>query len=250
MIQYSNFIGCKVDHKTWGEGVIETFDNSNLVAHFLKTNTGERSVRFQFPQAFVDDFLFFTDPVLQNNIRQLISENKCCFCGAFGIQTEVIDGKRVCSKCKKDHMTKCHFCNELHESTSMLKYYPDENSAYNILICYECANNKTFICERCNKRLHMKHKVASKLSNKILCKKCLPDVVRECHFCKTLFDINKGDTFYDYDEGETVDLCPNCLTTHTFICTECGYEKLITSRFLSNHITDDCNICKSCVSAC
>lgn len=250
MIQSSDFIGCIVNHKVWGEGVIETFDNSSLVAHFLKTNTGERSVGFQFPQAFVDGFLFFTEPTLQNNISQLIEENKCCFCGAIGIQTEVIDGKRVCNKCKKDHMTKCPFCNELHESDSMLKYYPDEDSSHSVLICSECANNNTFICERCNKRLHINHKVVSKVSNKTICKKCLPNVVKECHFCKTLFDINIGDTFYDYAEGGTVDVCPDCLATHTFTCTECGYEKLITSRFVSEHITDDCNVCKSCVSTC
>lgn len=250
MIQPNIFIGCKINHKSWGEGIVEKFDNSSLVAHFSKTNTGERSVGFQFPQAFVDGFLFFTDPTLQKYIQQLIAENKCCFCGTIGIQTEVIDGKRVCIKCKKDHMTKCPFCNEVHENGLMQKYYPDENSIKSILICHECANNHTFVCERCNKRLHINHKVASKVSDKTLCKKCLPNVVRECHFCKNLFDVNKGDTFYDYDEGGTVNVCPDCLATHTFTCTECGYEKLITSRFKSKHITDDCNVCKSCVSKC
>ena len=250
MVCTKDFIGCKVNHLAWGEGIIEHFDTASLVVHFLKTNTGERSVKFQFPKAFSDGFLYFTDQALQNSIELLITKSKCVFCDEVGIQTEIIDGKRVCANCKKEYMTKCIFCNEYHESDLMQEFYPDENSIHSILICNECAVKNTFICERCNKRLHIKYKVASKISNKTLCQKCLPNVVRECHFCKVLFDINKGDTFYDYDEGGTVDVCPDCLITHTFTCKECGYEKLTSSRFASIYISSDCNICKSCVSSC
>ena len=250
MMQKTDFIGYTVYHSGWGEGVIEKFDSSSMVVHFIKTNAGERSVKFQFPKSFADGFLYFTDKALQSDIELLIAECKCVFCDKIGIQTELINGKRVCADCKKEHMTKCPFCSEFHERESMQKCYTNEHSFHSILICDKCAANNTFECERCNKRLHIKYKVISKVSNRTICQKCLPNVVRECHFCKVLFDINQGDTFYDCDEGETVDVCSNCITTHTFKCEECGYEKLTTSRFSSKYIPEDYNICKSCVSSC
>ena len=45
------YIGYTVNHKLWGEGIVEGFEGHNMSVHFLNTDKGERSVNFQYPHA-------------------------------------------------------------------------------------------------------------------------------------------------------------------------------------------------------
>ena len=64
-----------------------------------------------------------------------------------------------------------------------------------------------------------KRQLYKNLKDKSLCKECADEVVKQCYFCKELFDKNDGETFYR-DAG-TKYVCPKCVEKHTFKCSKC-----------------------------
>ena len=109
-----------------------------------------------------------------------------------------------------------------------------KNYIFNKTTLSICAQENTFRCNRCGKRLY-NEKLYKNLKDKSLCKECADEVVKQCYFCKELFDKNDGETFYR-DAG-TKYVCPKCIEKHTFKCSICKclelYDYLAESKYIS-----------------
>ena len=69
MIDNKIFFNQNVVHKKWGTGIVRNVDEEHISVYFEKTETGARTVQFQFPQVFNAEFLVFEDRVLNKKIK-------------------------------------------------------------------------------------------------------------------------------------------------------------------------------------
>ena len=243
-----NIIGTCVIHKKYGNGTIISLDNSVINIRFQITTDKEKIARFQFPEAFINGYLTPANSEVESKINTCIEEQKCSICGSLHTHTELIDEKRYCPNCKKKETTSCGLCGKLHEKLKLKLVTQQENLYQTISICQKCAENKSFVCEKCGKRYLQNNKFMKKLDNTTLCKKCFNTVAKECHFCGNAFHIEKGTSLYYH--GDYIDICQQCIPSQTFTCSVCGDIRLNKTLVDSKYIPATKQICSDCVSFC
>ncbi|MBR5513407.1 MAG: hypothetical protein IKV85_05415 [Ruminococcus sp.] len=238
-----NIIGTCVIHKKFGNGTIASYDNGIINVQFHN-----KTVRFQFPEAFFSGFLMPIDSKAESNINTCIEELKCDVCGSLHTATELIDEKRYCPKCKKKETTPCGLCGNLHEKLKLKSITNQEHLYQTISICQECAEDKSFVCEKCGKRYLKENSFMKELDNELLCKKCFDKVAKECHYCGNAFHIEEGNSLYYH--GDYIDICQQCIPTQTFTCSVCNDLKLNKLLVNSKYIPATKQICSDCVYVC
>lgn len=215
MSDQKKFIGRIVNHKLWGEGVVESLEGYNVSVHFMKTDKGERSVTFQYPQIFIAGFIRFADEDLQRELELSIQESKCCFCNTLGVETEIIDGKRMCNKCKDKYSFICSFCNNRHNIDNRMSIF-DYHDYISRIICSECYSKHTFECSNCGNVNLTSYRVNSRfiLGEQNICESC----VGTCNVCNEKFLYNQLSKSF----GKCY--CYSCLEKYKSNCEICNCE--------------------------
>ena len=248
--KHINLIGKPVVHISWGNGIIEKVSDDNLIIHFKNTDKGERSVKFQLPNAFVKGFLSSTDPQIQNLLSQLIESNKCVICGEIEVKTELINNIRVCQNCKTNRTAKCYLCDKIYDKRLASSLVVNMHYSRHIeKICPECKNTKTFVCQECNRRFHIANQSPYTFDGKVFCNDCFEAFAKVCHFCNNVFLDDEIHTLYDSNDND-IDVCLRCVDTHTFKCDTCGELTLNSLKITSKFIPKNENICYYCVNTC
>ena len=237
------------------KGVIKEIAGNKIKIHYKQSDGTIKESIYQYPNAFRQGFLKFRDENLNDYIMQVIDLYKCDYCENKDMQTEEIDGKRVALECKKIKVDKCYLCEEDHLKENFIHLDNEKNIYWKrkkIIfstkqLCPICAQENTFRCNRCGKRLY-NEKLYKNLKDKSLCKECADEVVKQCYFCKELFDKNDGETFYR-DAG-TKYVCPKCIEKHTFKCSKCKCLELYDYLAESKYISKDKKLCLDCVDRC
>lgn len=229
-------------------GIIEEI-NENKIKVRYKNNGMIKNSTYQYPYAFKQGFLRFRDEKLNNYINDIIKEYKCSYCGNKDFPIEEIDEKKICSNCKRIRLGKCFLCQEEHLKEKLLFVNDKENLYWTKRqICHICAEENTFICEKCGKRLYNDRQYKN-LKSKKLCKECAESTVEECYFCRKLYDKDDGETLY-YGNEEFVNVCPECVMEHTFECSRCHWTELNNRQAISKYISYDKKICIDCACKC
>ena len=96
------------------KGVIKEIAGNKIKIHYKQSDGTIKESIYQYPNAFRQGFLKFRDENLNDYIMQVIDLYKCDYCENKDMQTEEIDGKRVCLECKKIKVDKCYLCKEDH----------------------------------------------------------------------------------------------------------------------------------------
>ena len=244
-----NLLGKTVTHQSWGNGLVEKHEKNRIVVHFQNTNSGERSVQFDFPGAFAQGYLTINDPNLHNQIAQIIESQKCKICGQSHPKTEVIDNIRVCENCKREKIEKCSQCNKIYNKSLAVTIVTDPYWQTTEKVCPSCAKTETFICQQCHRRFHTKNKAPELYNNDVLCIECFDEYAKICHFCNSIFSVDEGETLYDED-GNDVNVCPSCIKTQTFTCSKCDSATLTSLKVVSKFISPQENICIDCTNTC
>lgn len=243
-----SIIGCKVWHENFGEGMIDNYEDGVISVEFI-LKTGDKKIsRFLFPEAFVNNFLVPIDDKSRQNIKLMMDELKCSFCGKMNLHTESIDGKRICSECKKANTFICSMCNNVHHKTNKVQIRVSDDSYQKTTICVDCAETKSFECDSCGSRFTNIYRATNTVNNKIWCKKCYRQSVELCSFCGEPYISEEGENFYRYS-GD-INVCPSCIPNNTFKCESCGGICLMESLVNSKFVPKSKFICDSCVSTC
>ena len=113
-----DLINVLVIHKSWGQGIIVTFDNKNLFVKFnnkpLDKDTD--TIRFLYPSAFVNGFLKIIDnDELQQEILREAIEQEVAKMNAdqlVAVSPTVIPAKKSAKKSyKRENIAfKCNYC--------------------------------------------------------------------------------------------------------------------------------------------
>lgn len=243
-----SIVGCTVVHANWGCGTIVSLNDGVITVRFFHTLQGEKSIRFQFPTAFIQGFLVGADDTSTKRILTALSERKCSICECDALSTELIDGNRYCPSCKKQHTTLCAYCGEYHNKESFIYIRNRPSSYVRTPICPNCISSHTFTCDRCHEQHFITHRASKDFNGRTLCTSCFDSVAKICHFCNSAFDLDKGTSIYRY-EG-TVHVCPDCKEVETFICSECGDRRLNSNLVDSKYVPADRKVCRSCVESC
>lgn len=243
-----SIIGASVVHKKWGNGTVVS-QKDDIISVQFQLSTGEtKIVRFQFPEAFSNGFLIPANNESALNINSSIEDQKCDVCGQSHTHTELIDGKHFCSDCKKKNTSPCALCGKPHTKAELESVSDMDKPYCTILVCKDCAEKHSFVCERCEKRYLSKNRAARKLDGKTVCKSCFEKAAKICHFCGATFSLDKGKHFYGYKDY--IDVCPQCMPHQTFTCSVCGSKRLNELLVDSRYVPASKKICQECVSRC
>lgn len=242
--------GLTVKHTMWGEGTIKSLSASILSIHFKNTATGERSVNFQFPDAFTKGHLTVPNQTEKKHVEEFIESCKCVFCGRTDIESLIVDNIRVCVKCKKVHTAQCPYCHQLHikDNFEIVNYFVSKYSYYTEKLCKECITKYTYECSKCTHRYLTEENTPVILDEKKLCQDCFKSLSDVCYFCKKTFNEDDGDSVYT--SNGYVNLCPDCVKEKTFECTDCGSRELLEDKAISKFIHSSKNICFNCTKEC
>lgn len=195
-----DLIGETVKHKTFGLGIIEEFNEEYIVVRF----SPEKTSKFKFPDAFAQGFLCATNSILAQYILQTLADRKCDICGEINIDTELIDGSKICHKCKIKHAAICSLCGNPYIRISS-KFVSDyEYPHIKTQICKECADNISFTCRICGHRYFKEHIAPQStwMGELAFCKECDKLVITSTTYKKYFssksltFRLSENDTLY------------------------------------------------------
>ena len=243
-----SLIGCKVRHRTWGEGTVESHAEIYITVRFAGDDEGDITKNFIFPNALVDGILAGADEEAVIEIEKAISDSKCSECGAQNVLTVEVDGKRLCPSCKNKYAIGCARCGTHHYKNVMVSVYESLKSYDRKQVCRDCAEEHSFICEKCNGRYFNNHRGPIILSARDLCMICAEELSKQCSYCNQVFERDKGAMFYR-SQGN-VYVCPSCMNDRVFTCSRCGDRELKTELVDTKYVPANKMICSSCVSNC
>ena len=170
-----NLSGKKINHKTLGLGVIESLNEGLIIIRF---SSGKVS-KFRFPDAFTQGFLTAADTELTQYIKNAISARKCDMCGGENLETVIIDGKRLCHKCKVHHSATCSLCGAMYVRSSAQIVSDHEYPHIKTEMCNACAKQNSFRCSKCGHRYFNEYRAPATIWTD------------ECALCKACFDISE-----------------------------------------------------------
>ena len=240
-------IGQCVKHIAWGTGIIQHMGENTIVVEFPDRIDGPSDVKFQFPDSFEKGFLSTEDHNLREYIATLADERTCSICGANGVQTKLIDGKRHCRRCEEQYTVYCPVCKKNHIKDKIT--FIDKYGGFldRILLCSDCASEKSFTCDSCKGRFLMQYQ-ASKYRDRTLCKRCYTAAMSECRYCGEVFDREFGK--FAYMESGFTYVCSKCAEQHTFVCSSCNNRKVNEVMAESKYLRKGKNLCQKCVAYC
>lgn len=166
------------------------------------------------------------------------SMEKCDICNTpISSQTHIVDGKRICSACKRNHVFMCNCCNKEHirngEHPNVYEKLNDVESVsydrvishYQGKLCYTCflkERDKFPIstvakCKRCYEIFPFEKKDGVK--DPAYCNSCIQrGAVRKCNFCNNLH--HKFQTTRRKEGGDPIAVCGDC-GKHIGCCRSC-----------------------------
>lgn len=216
-----DIVGRSVIHKCWKEGIIEEYTGELIKVRF--PGEGNKVVSFQFPNAFSSGFLKAGSNELDVYVFETVKERKCSVCGSTSEKTEIIDEERFCSKCKEFEIERCPQCHVYHLKKNFLELNHHEYWYQKTPICRYCAEEKTFICKRCEHRYLIEYKAKNQRHDRAFCQTCYERTSRVCHYCGDIFDLDEGKAFYR-PQGN-VAVCSKCLPEkHLFVVFVTGFR--------------------------
>lgn len=243
-----SIVGCVVYNKRYGKGYITKCDNNIVTVKFSDNNLGDFQANFIFPSAFTDGFLTFSDKRVTEYIDQMTIEQTCSSCGRKSAQTKLIDGRRFCETCEKQKISCCIFCGELHERRNFTQIHTKISPLPSVVsMCQDCIPIHSFRCSECGTQYTTENKMLC-LDEKNLCISCYRELVQECDFCGVPH-LRKECKYFYYD-GDSILVCPECKTQHTFTCSRCGHEELTELLVESKYVSASQKLCRDCVTAC
>ena len=249
MIDIKIFFNQNVVHKKWGTGIVRNVDEEHISVYFEKTETGARTVQFQFPQVFNAEFLVFEDRVLNKKIKDVIESRACFFCQNTVNNTKIIDGVRTCDTCAREHTIQCEGCRTSTLKSNATSAIWNATMYKRVKLCRECLKSKTFQCDKCND-VFSKSAFREKIfSNKSFCGRCFSQVASECHICGKAYKHSNGESLYTHKDGY-IEICESCLETNTFKCSVCKSTVIVEDRFISSKIKLEENVCRFCAVKC
>lgn len=249
-----NIVDCKVLHKKWGKGIINAYNGGILSVRFQSMNIDAKPIRFSFPDAFIDGFLIAADDSSAYRIDAAIRSCTCSVCGKVNNTVELIDDKYLCVKCQRYHVITCKYCKKKHLKSNMVKVA--RGNIYNTeVMCLDCSEEKSFMCEECGVRYINANRAQLKFNGKVLCNSCFDELTTVCDFCGKVIDINNAVYVDDFSESvlvkhrnkDVICLCEVCAEQNTFICKNCEHRKLNSDIMNSKFIPASELICKDCV---
>lgn len=243
-----SLVGCKVRHRSWGEGIVESHAETYMSVRFMRADEGEVIKRFIFPDALVGGFLVGVDAESVAVIEKTVCDRKCSVCGSQNVRTVEVDGKRLCPGCKNKYAVACAKCGTPHYKDVMVTVYESLKSYDRKDVCPDCVEEHCFVCEKCNGRYFNQHRGPVILSARDLCLTCADELSRRCSYCNQVFEGDKGEAFYS-SQGN-VYVCPSCVNDRVFTCNRCGYRELKTELVDTKYVPASEKVCRSCVSNC
>lgn len=242
--------GCRVLHKKWGEGaIIGCTENTVTVRFNTKSASNDNAkVDFIFPDAFSNGFLQGADVESKWMIKTAINELKCSSCGRETVRTEIIDDRRLCTRCKSSRVKNCDICRKEHIDNLMHSLRDPDHPFLTIRVCQWCWDNQTFSCEQCGFRYPNEYRAPNNPNGKVLCSDCYDRVAIKCFYCGSLSYKYEGE-FFD-DGPNEIFVCANCLDSHTFICSNCGERRLNSDLADSRYVPAKKSVCNNCTYSC
>lgn len=82
-----------------------------------------------------------------------------------------------------------------------------------------------------------------------MCKTCFSRNTSKCYICGKTFKSSTGDEIYSYHHS-FIDLCPECVKSHIFECSNCKELRLTEERAISKKLEKRDNIYIFCTLQC
>ena len=245
------WINKHVVHSLLGEGVVTDLKNKKISVFFPAQESEKQHGIFRVPATFAKGLLSTEDIFLSDMISDYLRTHSCEICGDTNAQTVVVGETRVCLSCRTERAEMCYLCKRLYDKTKKVAlhvprvYYHTKEK-----ICPKCAEIKTFLCDECQNILLINDEEPINWLNRQLCSECFNHKAHKCYFCGAIFAADEGIRKYDYDSDEYINICPNCIASHTFQCSSCSDVVLENRRVISKYISASDHVCSHCAVCC
>lgn len=144
-------------------------------------------------------------------------------------------GIHVCMDCAHEAYEKCNCCGGYFAGEDIV--YPGTGEA----MCIWCASEHYLICPHCLE--YIKKDEAIEFHGHLMCSHCRDAYFSRCDCCHERFETTDLMDAADAD-GESVNVCPNCLREKFRRCADCG------SLVEAYHISDGKAYCNDCCEKC
>lgn len=144
----------------------------------------------------------------------------------------------VCRDCAQEAFEKCQCCGG---------YFAEEDIIYpetEVAICIWCASERYLICPHC--REYIRKDEAVEFHGHLMCENCRDAYFSLCDCCHERFETTALMDAEDED-GDSVNVCPDCLQKKFRHCVECG--SLVANYFMFEgkaYCIDCCEECWNC----
>ena len=156
-----------------------------------------------------------------------ITEGKMHFIKGCGIS--------VCKDCVHEAYEKCKSCGQYFAREDLVNPGNEDS------MCIWCTSERYLICPHC--REYIRKDEAVEFHGHLMCGDCRDDYFSRCDCCHEKFETTDLLEAMDED-GETVEVCPNCFREKFRRCFDCG-------NLVANYnIFDEKNYCNDCCEKC
>ena len=237
--------GIKVFHyKRFGSGIIinsEKINRNGKADFYVKFCGIEEEKMFEFPGAFINDYLVPQGEESINIINGLINNHLCSMCGKYNYDVDITSDKKYCPECIAEGIVHCVLCK---------KHIPKKNSIFEYDVnyvgyyCRECNKKIYFCCSECGRNYKLDYLFESEdiISKKKICIACAETYYHSCYSCGRYLeekDVIKA-TIKRFSSEHQYDFCSECYEKKVKKCSKCGIVFL--SEGSGNNVCDSCNI--------